>query len=443
MAISKNVGSMARYLTYMRTRPGYLKAKVGIEKVFDKVPLVGRHIAFLTRKCKNLLKNTNYGLNIFDDMGFTYYGPFDGHDLSKLTATLSNAKEINKPVLLHVRTVKGKGYNYAESMPNVFHGVGGFNAMNGKVEPTGENYSSVFGDTLCEMAAEDKRVCAITAAMSGGTGLVKFAETYKNRFFDVGIAEGHAVTFAAGLARKGLVPYFAVYSTFLQRAYDNLLHDVALQKLKVVVCIDRAGFVGEDGRTHHGLYDAAFLRTIPGATVFSPCYYEELKGILRRVNNEDYGLVCIRYPRGKETPAPQDFSVTTDDWQCYGDVAADTAIVTYGRIFSEAAEAVRELKYRGTNAKIIKLNKINPIPENAVNAVIECKNVFFFEEGMKQGGVSEGFTSLMVDKGYSGKINITAVDNAFVPHGSMKELLKDLKLDRDGIISVVTEKLNS
>jgi len=161
------------------------------------------------------------------------------------------------------------------------------------------------------------------------------------------------------------------------------------------------------------------------------------------VNKEDYGLVCVRYPRGKETPAPKDFSVTTDDWQCYGDSAADTAIVTYGRIFAEAAEAVRELKYCGTNAKIIKLNKINPIPENAVNAVIECKNVFFFEEGMKQGGVSEGFTSLMVDKGYSGKINITAVDNAFVPHGSMKELLKDLKLDRDGIISVVTEKLNS
>ena len=443
MAISKNVGSMSRYLAYMRTRPGYLKAKVGVEKVFDKVPFVGKPIASLIRKCKNLLKKTIYGPNIFEDMGFTYYGPFDGHDLTKLTETLRNAKEINKPVLLHVRTIKGKGYNYAESSPNVFHGVGGFNAVSGKVEPTGESFSSVFGDTLCEIAKEDKRVCGITAAMSGGTGLVRFAENYRERFFDVGIAEGHAVTFAAGLARKGLVPYFAVYSTFLQRAYDNLLHDVALQKLKVVVCIDRAGFVGEDGRTQHGLYDAAFLRTIPGTVVFSPTYYEELKNILHRVKDEDFGLVCIRYPRGKEVPAPHDFAVRDADWQSYGANSADVAIVTYGRVFSEAAEALRELKYREINAKIIKLNKITPIPEEAVKAVMDSKKVFFFEEGMKQGGIAEGFTSLMADMGFRGEVNITAVDNAFIPHGSMKQLLSEQQLDRDGIISVITDSLNS
>lgn len=443
MAISKNVGSMARYLGYMRTRPGYLKAKVGVEKVFDKVPLVGKHIASLIRRCKNLLKKTIYGPNIFEDMGFAYYGPFDGHDLPKLTETLRNAKEINKPVLLHVRTIKGKGYNYAESEPNVFHGVGGFNAMNGKVEPTGENYSSVFGDTVCKLAETDKRVCCITAAMASGTGLVQFASKYKNRFFDVGIAEGHAVTFAAGLARKDLVPFFAVYSTFLQRAYDNLLHDVALQNLKVVICIDRAGVVGEDGRTHHGLYDAAFLRTIPNTTVFSPCYYDELRELVARTARDDFGLVCIRYPRGKESAPPSDLVLTNGDWQLYGEANAPLAIVTYGRVFSEAAEAVRELKYSGINAKVIKLNRITPIPIEAVDAAMNSKAVFFFEEGIKQGGVSEGFVSLMADRGYRGITDITAVDNSFVPHGTMKQLLAELKLDREGIISTIKDKLRS
>ena len=443
MAISKNVGSMARYLGYMRTRPGYLKAKVGVERVFDKVPLVGKPIASLIRYCKNVLKKTIYGPNIFEDMGFAYYGPFDGHNLAKLTETLSNAKEINKPVLLHVRTVKGKGYNYAESEPNIFHGVGGFNAVSGKVEPSGENFSSVFGDTVCELAEKDKRICCITAAMASGTGLVQFASKYKNRFFDVGIAEGHAVTFAAGLARKGLVPYFAVYSTFLQRAYDNLLHDVALQKLKVVICIDRAGVVGEDGRTHHGLYDAAFLRTIPETTVFSPCYYDELRDVLKKTAEEDFGHVCIRYPRGKETPPPTDFVFSGDDWQLYGDAKAPIAIVTYGRVFSEAVEAVRELRYSGIDAKIIKLNKITPVSDAAVAEAMNSRAVFFFEEGMKQGGVSEGMAALMADRRYRGIVNINAVDNAFIPHGTMKQLLSELKLDREGIVSTITEKLLS
>ena len=443
MAISKNVGSMARYLGYMRTRPAYLKAKVGVEKVFDRVPLIGKPIASLIRYCKNVLKKTIYGPNIFEDMGFAYYGPFDGHDLPMLTETLKNAKEINKPVLLHVRTVKGKGYNYAESEPNVFHGVGGFNAVSGKVEPTGENFSSVFGDMVCRLAEKDRRICCITAAMSSGTGLVPFSAKYKDRFFDVGIAEGHAVTFAAGLARKGLVPFFAVYSTFLQRAYDNLLHDVALQKLKVVICVDRAGVVGEDGRTHHGLYDAAFLRTIPGTTVFSPCYYNELREITERVTKEDFGLVCIRYPRGKETPPPADYVPCNADWQIYGDANAPVAIVTYGRIFAEAVEAARELRYSGLNVKIVKLNKITPISEEAVNASMNSKAVFFFEEGMKQGGIAEGFTSMLADRRYRGIVNITAVDNTFVPHGTMKQLLSELKLDREGMVSTITEKLRS
>lgn len=442
MAISKNVGSMAKYLGYIRTKPGYLKAKVGVEKTFRRIPVIGKPLAVNIRRIKNRIKKTIYNSTIFEDLGFTYYGPFDGHNLPQMIETLKNAKDISKPILIHVRTVKGKGYNFAENSPNVFHGVGGFNALSGELEPSGNSFSTVFGRCLCNMAYADNRICAITAAMCAGTGLVEFAGSYRERFFDVGIAEEHAVTFAAGLARKGMIPFFAVYSTFLQRSFDNLIHDVAIQNLKVILAIDRAGVVGEDGKTHHGIFDVSYLRTIPGVTVFSPSFYDELDFTLQKVVNEDYGLVAVRYPRGKEMYKPGSFISSSNDFDVYGD-SAEIILVTFGRIFSNCALAMEKLSEQGINVKIIKLNKIIPLSPLAVSAAMNSQRVLFFEEGIKAGGVSEGFASSLIELGYKGKIKISAIDNCFVPHASMSELLSDLGLDCDGITDTVKKFLLS
>lgn len=443
MAISKNVGSMAKYLGYIRTKPGYLKAKNDIETAFRRIPVVGRGLASGIKRTKDKIKKSIYNSTIFEDMGFAYYGPFDGHDVPKLTETLKNARDIKKPVLIHVRTVKGKGYNFAETKPNVFHGVGGFNTSSGKLEPSKRSFSSVFGRCLCNMAYTDPRVCAITAAMCEGTGLVEFSKSYKDRFFDVGIAEEHAVTFAGGLASKGLVPFFAVYSTFLQRAYDNLLHDVALQGFKVVLAIDRAGVVGEDGRTHHGVFDVAYLRTIPGITVFSPSFFAELDTAMQRAVSEESSLVAIRYPRGHELYRPPAFKDTGEDFDLYGDREADCAIVTYGRVFSNCMLAADSLAKKGIAVKIIKLNKIIPLCPRAVTEAQKCGRLLFVEEGVRSGGLSEAFSSTLYELGYRGRIRILAIEDGFVTHGSMEQLLHLLKLDQEGIEGTMESFLNS
>lgn len=445
MAISKNVGSMAKYLGYIRTKPGYLKAKVGVEKMVEGIPLIGRGTASCIRKIKNSIKKSIYQTtNVFEDLGFTYYGPYDGHDVQLLIDTLNDVKNINKPVIIHVRTVKGKGYNYAENEPNVFHGVGKFDMYSGEITPSGNNFSSVFGKCLCNMAHNDNRICAITAAMTGGTGLTEFSKTHSDRFFDVGIAEAHAVTFAAGLARKGMIPFFAVYSTFLQRAYDSLLHDVSLQNLKVVIGIDRAGVVGEDGKTHQGVFDVSFMKSIPNVTVFSPAYYDELDFIMQRVVTEDYGLVAIRYPRNKEFYKPRTYISSGKDYDFYGDPDAENVVVTYGRVFSNCAAACEELvKEDGLRFNIVKLNKIIPVSPEAVKAAAKGKRVIFFEEGVKSGSVSEGFVSELLQLGYDGKVKISAIENGFVAHGSMDEQLQMLKLDKDGIKETIKEFIES
>lgn len=442
MAISKNVGSMAKYLGYIRTKPGYLKAKNSVEHVVGGIPVIGRRVAADIKRVKDRVKRSIYTSTIFEDMGFSYYGPFDGHDLTMLTETLKNARVIDKPILIHVRTVKGKGYNYAETKPNVFHGVGGFNTSSGKLEPSKRSFSSVFGRCLCNMAYADSRICAVTAAMCEGTGLVEFSRLYKNRFFDVGIAEEHAVTFAGGLASKGMIPFFAVYSTFLQRAYDNMIHDVALQGFKVILGVDRAGVVGEDGRTHHGVFDVAYLRTIPGITVFSPSFFAELDTAMQRAVSEEYSLVAIRYPRGHELYHPVEFEDSRKDFDVYGDRAAENAIVTYGRVFSNCVLAVNSLEKKGIKVKIIKLNKIIPLCPEAISEAMGCKHILFVEEGVKSGGVSEAFATSLYEQGYRGRIRISAIENGFVPHGSMNQLLQLLKLDQTGIEESFEELLD-
>ena len=439
MSISRNVGSMARYLAHIRTKPGYFRAKGNVESALNMLPHLGKPLHRFISKITSVLKQMLYNSTLFEDMGFYYYGPFDGHDLGKLIDVLENAKNINHPVLLHVLTCKGKGYPYAEQNPGAFHGISSFDIKTGKSAPSGENFSSVFGNNLCALADKDDRICAITAAMQMGTGLTGFAKQFPNRFFDTGIAEEHAVTFAGGLAAGGMLPVCAIYSTFLQRGYDQIIHDAAIQKVKVTFAIDRAGVVGEDGETHQGIFDAAFLNTIPNITVYSPAYYDELYTSFHQALYRCEGVSAVRYPRGKPMFKPFDFESKGNAYDTYGPDGADLAIVTYGRLFSFACKALSSLKKLGISARIIKLNRITPVDMEAVTEAAAVKKVFFFEEGIQQGGIGEHFSYLLSQSGYQGGFHLRAITN-FVPHATMLQSLSTLGLDDIGMVNtIITE----
>ncbi len=437
MSISKNVGSMARYLTYIRTKPGYIKAKNNVENSLRKLPVVGVRIAKVMKKAKRAIKKIFYNTTIFDDFGFAYYGPFDGHDLKELKETLESVKLIRKPVLLHVRTNKGKGYQYAEQDPSIYHGLSGFDVTTGDTGEHSQSFSDVFGRALCQLAEENPKICAITAAMQDGTGLSQFREKFRSRFFDVGISEEHAVTFAGGLAVGGMLPVFAVYSTFLQRSYDQLIHDIALQKAKVLLAVDRAGVVGEDGKTHQGVFDAAFLQTVPNITVYSPSYFQELRQQLVYLANNIEGLCAIRYPRGKELYRPSYFQSSTAPFSLHGDQTSPLLVVTYGRLFSFAAEAAEELQEKGVPVKLLKLNRIIPIHPEAVKAACGSRHIFFFEEGVKTGGIGEHFGFLLQERKFSGEYSLRAIDKPFLEHGPMFQTLEALGLTKQGMVQTV------
>ena len=299
MSIRKNVGSIAKLLARQHLGEGYLKFKRGYGSLMHTIP-GGKHIYNLTHRIKKAIKGTILPSTFFEELGFDYIGPVDGHDLKDLTRLLRWADSLDGPVLLHVCTTKGKGYKPAEDTPEYYHGVGAFDLAKGVSTKPKTDYSAVFGQCLTELADEDRRICAVTAAMQSGTGLDGFAERHHDRLYDVGIAEGHAVAMCAGMAKQGMLPVFAVYSTFLQRSYDMLLHDVALQQLHVVFGVDRAGLVGADGETHQGVFDLAFLSTIPHMTVLAPASYAELRSMLRSALYDYSGPVAVRYPRGTE-----------------------------------------------------------------------------------------------------------------------------------------------
>jgi 1-deoxy-D-xylulose-5-phosphate synthase len=443
MAISKNVGSMARHLGYIRTKPQYLKAKAGIENVISKIPHVGLRIAVRIRRFKNKIKRSIYNTTIFEDLGFEYYGPFDGHDLHLLIDTLRNARMINKPLVIHIRTIKGKGYYYAENNPDDFHGVPGFNIATGELPGVQECFSSKFGEYIVNLASVNRKICAVTAAMGAATGLLDFSLQYKDRYFDVGIAEGHAATFCGGLARSGMIPIFAVYSTFLQRSYDNLMHDISLQNLKVILAIDRAGFAGQDGRSHQGLYDISFLRSIPHITIFSPAYYSEMFDDFSDAVNGDYKLVAIRYPKGPEVKKGFNISEAHNYYSIYGNKDASNCFITFGRAFGEADEAVQILSKKGYDFCLVKLNKIYPISDDVFNLLMKYKLVISVEEGIKSGGISEYIGSELAEKNYIGKYVIRAVANDFIPHGKTDELLKLAGIDKDSLVNLaLTEIFN-
>lgn len=428
MSITKSVGGVAEHLARQRLRPQYLRFKKGYRRVMGVIP-GGKVVYNVTHKIKKAVKETLLPCSMFEDMGFTYLGPVDGHDVRGLTRLLHYTREIETPVLLHIRTVKGKGYAPSEDNPDLFHGVGRFCIQNGEpLHKGGENFSSTFGDALCDLAVEDDKVCAITAAMLSGTGLEEFSQRFPTRFFDVGIAEGHAVTMAAGMAKQGMKPVFAVYSTFLQRAYDMLIHDVAIQNLHVVLAVDRAGAVGEDGETHHGMFDAAFLDTVPGMTVLCPSNYAETKSMLRTAVTELKGPVALRYPRGgegsyKSNSGPAGAVVLRE--------GTDITLVSYGILINELLACAELLAGQGVSAEIVKLNIITPIELLPVlDSIRKTGRLLVAEDITAANCVGQRLCAGLMQSGATLKaLALCNFGGGFVTHGSVQELWKLYGLD--------------
>lgn len=428
MSITKNVGGVSEHLARQRLKPQYLRFKAGYRKLMQVLPL-GQHIYRVTHRVKTAIKETLLPCSLFEDMGFTYLGPVDGHDVKKLTRLLTYAKELKSPVLLHVRTIKGKGYTPAERTPDRFHGVGKFCIQTGEpIQQPGCNFSKVFGEALCSLAEQDPKLCAVTAAMQSGTGLDRFFEQFPDRAFDVGIAEGHAVAMAAGLAKQGMRPVFAVYSSFLQRAYDMLIHDIGLQKLHLVLGVDRAGLVGEDGETHHGVFDTAFLDTIPGMTVLCPASFAELRAMLRYALYELKGPVALRYPRGGEGRYQGQSSPAETVCMRRG---KDITMVGYGILINQLTEAADRLEKQGIQAEVIKLNRITPLERTAVaRSVSHTGRLLVAEECSASGSVGQRLAAGLLEDGVSvQRMALQNTGNQFITHGSVQQLRKLCGLD--------------
>lgn len=438
MSIEKNVGGFPRHLTVMRTRPSYYKFKRFIDRTVARIPLIGQPIRNTLVNSKTALKNAIYHSNIFEDFGIHYYGPVDGHDLERLLFVMEIAKNEDRPVLIHTITKKGKGYAFAEKNPKDFHGVSGFDSKTGESETPGKCFSDVFGEFMCAAALEDKRICAITAAMCQGTGLTEFEQLFKTRFFDVGIAEQHAVTFCAGLAKTGLIPVFAVYSSFLQRGFDQIIHDAAIGGVHIVLAVDRAGIVGEDGETHQGILDPAFLSAIPGVTLFSPSTFAELKYFMNRAVFEEEGVVAVRYPRGGELKPVSGFEQSFENFKLYG--SGGPLLITYGREFSQVAAAAAEFISSGGEVSVLKLNRISPLPEEALKIAAEYNKIFFFEEAEKTGGIGEHFAARLIESGYSGEYKNIAIPDCYVPGAAPAETIKKYGLDKDSVLRLIKSK---
>lgn len=435
MSISKSTGALAKYLATLRTKQSYRDTKSAVEKALDRTPLLGKPLKKAITSTKNALKNALLHSTMFEDLGFEFIGPVDGHSIRELEEAFLSAKSMNRPVFVHVNTVKGKGYPPAENNPGEYHGVGTFEIKTGNPDIVScDSFSYEWGTELSRLAEKDERVAAITAAMKYGTGLQFFSKKHKERFFDVGIAEQHAVTFASGLSKAGMLPVFSVYSSFLQRSYDQIIHDASIDNAHIVLGIDRAGIVGEDGETHQGLFDVAFLTTIPNMTLYSPSCYQEMRLCLKKALYEDKGIVGVRYPRGSENTISSKYEACTE--YSYFDNGADTLLITYGRIFYELSEACEKLSENGIYCSMLKLTKIFPIQEELLNIARNYKRVVFFEEGSKSGSIAEKFSSALHSNKFGGRFYIKAV-NGFVRHSTVKFALEKLGLDNQGMVEFV------
>ena len=439
MSIAQNVGAVAQHLASQRLKPQYLSFKQGYRKVMGSFWL-GRKLYRVTHSVKKALKQSILPCSMFENMGFTYLGPVDGHDVAYLTKILRYAVSLKEPVLLHVRTVKGKGFAPAERNPDAFHGVSPFHPETGEPKKaSGENFSSVFGRTMVRLARNDPRICALTAAMVGGTGLESFAQAYPGRFYDVGIAEGCAVSMAAGMAKQGAVPVFAVYSTFLQRSYDMLLHDMAIDHLHVVLAVDRAGLVGEDGETHHGVFDVAYLDSVPGITVYAPASFAELDRMLEEAVCRVSGPVAVRYPRGGQgefrgDSGPEPVVVLR--------TGTDITLAGYGTEINELLGAADRLAQEGIQAEVVKWNVITPLDISAVlESVRRTGHLLVAEECVEQGSVGVRTLAALEAAGVQARTALVNCGRDYVTHGAVNLLKKSLGLDRDSLFHRAMEVL--
>ncbi|MBT4292084.1 1-deoxy-D-xylulose-5-phosphate synthase [bacterium] len=448
MSISPNVGALAKYLTRITSGQLYTRFEADLWKILGKLPH-GSKAQKLAHRVKEGLKQLVVPTILFEELGFKYFGPIDGHDIELLAATLNSVQQIKGPILLHVVTKKGKGYSFAEREKAKYHGVGRFDKTRGLQKPQSSvpSYTSVFDEALMSIAEEDKRVVAITAAMPDGTGLGQFMKKYPERFFDVGIAEAHAVTFAAGLACQGLRPVVAVYSTFLQRAYDQIIHDVALQKLPVVFAIDRGGLVGEDGPTHHGVLDLSFMRLVPDVVVMAPRDGNQLKSMLRLAFNRFDGPSALRYPRGAVPDSiPALKSVDQNETGLSEQIISgrDVCFVAIGTMVGVAVEVARQLKSMGVDAEVIDARFIKPLDQAMCSRVFsKFAHIYTLEENTICGGLGSSILEWAAANKMLNKSSITniAIPDEFVEHGTRDELLADIGLTAESILSQVISEL--
>ncbi|MCI9125728.1 MAG: 1-deoxy-D-xylulose-5-phosphate synthase [Eubacterium sp.] len=445
MSISENVGSMSNYLSKLRVGEHYNDFKEDVESHLSKIPKIGQKLVKRVKRTKDNLKNFFVPGGLFDDLGITYIGPIDGHDIEGMIDIFENALKIDHPIVIHVKTIKGKGYSFAENNPAKFHGIGRFNIETGQqfTENNGPqimSYTDVFSRTLLKLAKENKKILAITAAMPDGTGLSAFAKSYPKRFFDVGIAEEHAVTFAAGLAASGYKPVVSIYSSFYQRAYDQILHDVCLQNLPVIMIVDRAGLVGQDGETHQGIFDISFMSAMPNLTMIAPKDTRELVAAMRYAVDYD-GPIAVRFPRGSAFVSSKcDDTVFEAGISPVIKQGKDIAIITVGNMFEEAKKAVELLEKESVYPTVIDARFIKPIDKQMIeNIAKDHKAVVVVEEAIKKGGYGEAVTAYVHERKLNTTVHIMAIDDRFVEQGKVSELRERLGLNHKKIYEKVLE----
>ncbi len=443
MSISENVGGMSSYLSNMRAGEMYNDIKNGVVDTLNRIPVIGDKLVSKIRKTKSSIKQLVIPGMLFEDMGITYLGPVDGHNVNKMVKIFKEAKKLDHAVLIHVMTKKGKGYVPAEKYPSVFHGVSPFHIETGqpiakKDKPT---YTDIFSKYIVRLAEQDESIAAITAAMPDGTGLKKFMQKFPERFFDVGIAEEHAVTFAAGLASAGMKPYFAVYSSFLQRGYDQILHDVCIQDLPVVFVVDRAGLVGNDGETHQGIFDFSYMSNIPNMNIFAPKNKYELGDALLFSKSFEHPL-AIRYPRGEAYDGLKEFrSPIVFGKSEYIYKEKDIALVTVGSMVQVAVEVRELLKKQGFNVTLVNARFVKPIDENMLMEISDFhRMIVTMEENVLNGGYGERVTRFLVEQEKDCEVINVAIPNVYVEHGSVAVLKKELGLDKDSIVKRILER---
>ena len=446
MSIDRNVGALSRHLTTIRASSGYIRTKQRTETILNKIPFLGKLLARFLSFLKDTLRlaiRRNHPV-IFEDLGFRYYGPVDGHSIPNMLRYLSTIKGLKEPVLLHVCTQKGKGYEYAEAQPSQYHGVAPFDIELGCEDGNCSTFTTAFGKTLIELAREDKKIVAVCAAMGTSIGLEQFKLLFNDRFFDVGIAEGHAVTMSAGLAANGMIPVVALYSTFLQRGYDQVLHDICLQKLHVVLAIDRAGIVGADGETHQGLYDISMLLSMPGMQILAPRDYSELSFMLRYAVREAKGPVAIRYPRASESIEVYPLERLPIDKAQYLDRGSDITLLSVGFLAGEVCEASRILRKEGIQCDVIDLRRIKPLDENTIlESVRNTGKVVCCEDGMFNSGVSAITAQLLAINGISASFASVGINDHPVPSGTRTQLLQREGMDAESIAALCRKMMKS